>query len=241
MSATLAAYGSAEWEKRYGAEVAVVNDWPSMSINAENRHGQHTAHFPRALRDEFDGLITLPVPKVHAMTVMTGAVKNQWGLVQDAMRLRLHLGLSELLFQFHQEVQPVGVIIDGAFGLTRNGPMLDGIALRLGWLAVATDVWTADMAMAGIMCIDPLSVPYLKYALRQGVPYEDTSSTWLPFEDDRFYLRRNAWNRVARLTWHSSRLNHLVYFSSMSTAMHKAMYKIRDAPPDLALRGRDWA
>jgi uncharacterized protein (DUF362 family) len=241
MSDTLAGYGAERWEKQYGAEVAVVNDWPSMPVSVRNRHGDYTAHFPSALRDEFDGVLTLPVPKVHSMTVMSGAVKNQWGLVQDGMRLRLHLALSEILYGFHQQVQPVGVIIDGTHGLTRNGPMLEGVPLDLGWVAAASDVWTADMALAGIMRIDPTSVPYLKYALSQGIKYEDTSALWKPFEDERFYLRLNVWNRAARLTWHSPKLNYLVYFSPLSTGLHRVMYRFRKAPADLSVRGRDWS
>lgn len=241
MADTLGSYGADEWRRRYGVKVAVVNDWPSMTITVENRHGPFDAHFPRALRDEFDGVITMPVPKVHAMTVMSGAVKNQWGLVQDSMRLRLHLALPEILYEFHRSVQPVGVIIDGTYGLTRNGPMIEGVALELGWVAAASDVWTADMALAGIMKFDPKSVPYLRHALEQDVTFEDSRAVWQPFEDDRFYLRVNIWNRAARLTWRSPSLNHFVYFSSASTALHRVMYRIRQAPPDLAVRGRDWS
>lgn len=241
MADTLASFGADDWRRKYGAEVAVVNDWAGMPISVTNRHGNFTAHFPRALQDEFDGMITIPVPKVHAMTVISGAIKNQWGLVQDGMRLRLHLALSEILHEFHQQVRNVGVIIDGTYGLTRNGPMVDGIALELGWLAAASDVWTADMALAGIMGVDPATVPYLKYAIDNGATYEDASREWMAFKDSRFYLKINLWNRGARSTWHSPALNHLVYFSSLSTALHRIMYKVRSAPADLAVRGRDWS
>jgi len=218
----------------------VVNDWPSMTIKVANCRGEYSAHFPRALADEFDGVITMPVPKVHAMTVMSGAVKNQWGLVQDGMRLRLHLALSEILFEFHKAVKPIGVLVDGTYGLTRNGPMIEGISLDLGWVALASDVWTADIALAGIMGIDPRTVPYLRYALDHQVAYEDVRPAWSPFVDDRFYLRVNLWNRAAKLTWRSPKLNRLVYFSGASNALHKVMYKVRHAPEELAVRGRDW-
>lgn len=241
MADTLTSCGAESWKQKYGVEVAVVNDWDGMPITVSNQHGSYTAHFPRALRDEFDGVITMPVPKVHAMTVMSGAVKNQWGLVQDGMRLRLHLALSELLYAFHQEVRTVGVIVDGTYGLTRNGPMVEGEVLDLGWVASASDVWTADIALAGIMGLNPTTIPYLKYAMDQGVLYEDTSQEWNTFKDDRFYLQLNFWNRAARLTWHSPALNHLVYFSSASTILHQVMYKVRSAPPDLSVRGRDWS
>ena len=58
--------------------------------------------------------------------------------------------------------------------------------------------------------------------------------------DDRFYLKRNLWNRVAKLTWYSPRLNHLVYFSKASSALHKVMYSIREKPDELSARGVDW-
>ena len=241
MRDTFESYGAATWAKRFGAEFAVVNEWPSMQVSVSNRHGAYTARFPKALRDEFDGTISVPVPKVHSMTVMSGAVKNQWGLVQDGMRLRLHLALPELLYEFHRQIQPIGVLIDGTYGLTRNGPMLEGEPIQLGWMAAASDVWTADMALTAIMGIDARSVPYLRYGLERGVAYDDTAATLAPFVDSRFYLKLNTWNRAARLTWSSPILNHLVYFSGASTILHRLMYKLRDAPADLSVRGRDWS
>jgi uncharacterized protein (DUF362 family) len=240
MSEAFSAHGSEAWKRRYGAEVATVTNWPSFEVEVRNRFGSFSAHFPKALLDEFDGVLTLPVPKVHAMTGISGAAKNQWGLVQDPMRLRLHLALSEILFQFHEQVR-VGVLIDGTYGLTRNGPMIEGEALELGWAAAASNVWTADVALAGVMNFPLKRIPYLRHALKAGALVDDTSAIWRPFASNDFYLRRNLWNRAAKLTWFSPRLNHLVYFSSTSDMLHRIMYSIRHAPKVLSLRGRDWS
>jgi uncharacterized protein (DUF362 family) len=239
MSHALSAHGGDAWKRRYGVQVAVVTDWPSFDVRVRNRYGTFSARFPKPLLDEFDGMLTLPVPKVHAMTGISGAAKNQWGLVQDPMRLRLHLALPEILFQFHEQVR-VGVLVDGTYGLTRNGPMIEGEALELGWIAAASDVWTADIALAGIMRFSPRRIPYLKHALEAGAIVGDTSAIWKPFVNSGFYLHRNLWNHVARLTWLSPQLNHLVYFSSISDQLHRIMYSVRRAPTDLSVRGRDW-
>ena len=240
MNRAFSSHGAEVWRRKFGAEVSVVTDWPSFAVEVRNRHGAFSARFPRALLDEYDGVITLPVPKVHAMTGISGAVKNQWGLVQDPMRLRLHLALPEILYDFHTRIR-VGALIDGTYGLTRNGPMIEGEAIDLGWTAGAADVWTADVALAGIMKFSPKRIPYLRYALDAGVMVDDTSETWRPFECNRFYLQHNFWNRAAKLTWHSRRLNHFVYFSRASDLLHQVMYSIRHAPQDLSVRGRDWS
>lgn len=241
MAAALNSLGAEQWRTRYGVEVVVVTDWPSYPITVRNRHGSFTAHFPVALQEEFDALVTVPVPKVHAMTTISGAVKNQWGLVQDPFRLRLHLALPEILFAFHQTVQArVSALVDGTFGLTRNGPMIEGIPLPLGWLAGCDDVWAADVALAGIMGFNTRDIPYLRYALERGITPDSHAEDWADYRDDRFFLSLNIWNRAARLAWHSSRLNHLVYFSRASNVLHQVMYRVRRAPEDLAVRGRDW-
>jgi hypothetical protein len=60
------------------------------------------------------------------------------------------------------------------------------------------------------------------------------------FVTDAFYLRRNLWNRVAKLTWYSRHLNHLIYFSRVSDVLHKVMYSVRRKPVELRAKGVDW-
>ena len=115
--------------------------------------------------------------------------------------------------------------------------------LRQGFQVVA-DPSLADAVLCRIMDVPLRSVAHLRFGDDRGrVPAlagADLPDDLDRYLDDRFYLKRNLWNRVAKLTWYSPRLNHLVYFSKASSALHKVMYAIREKPDELSARGVDW-
>jgi uncharacterized protein (DUF362 family) len=244
MDETFVAFGLDDLTARYGLEVVNLNRWPSTELEVEGRRGRWQVAVPTPVLEEFDTFLTLPVPKVHSMTRMSGAVKNQWGVVQDPMRLALHCGFEEILTALTARLPNPHALVDGSWGLTGNGPMIEGEAIELGWVAGADDLWLCDAVLCRIMGQPPAKVQPLGYAMAAGlVPALDDAE--LPddldrFVDDRFYLRRNVWNRVAKTTWYSPRLNHLVYFSKASGMLHRVMYAVRRKPDELAARGVDW-
>lgn len=244
MDETFRAFALDELVDRFGVEVVNASAWPSLEVRVEGRRGTYDVHLPRPLYEEFDAFITLPVPKVHCMTGISGAVKNEWGIVQDQMRLAFHCAFDEIITEVVDRLPSPFAIVDGTYGLTRNGPMIEGETIDLGWIAGADDLWLADAVLCRIMDVPLRSIAHLRYGLDRGrVPALDAAE--LPadlddFLDDRFYLKRNLWNRVAKLTWYSPRLNHLVYFSAASSALHKVMYSIREKPDELSARGVDW-
>lgn len=244
MDETFAAYRLEELTDRYGLEVVNLNRWPSTTIPVEGRRGRWDVPLPSPVLEEFDTFLTLPVPKVHSMTRISGAVKNQWGIVQDPMRLALHLGLDEILTEVTARLPNAVAVVDGTWGLTGNGPMIEGEAIALDWVAASDDLWLCDLVLCHLMGQRPEQVQPLGWALKQGV-VPSMAASRLPsdldeFVDDRFYLKRNAWNRLAKVTWYSSRLNHLVYFSKASGALHRVMYSVRTKPDELSARGVDW-
>jgi uncharacterized protein (DUF362 family) len=244
MDETFVAFRLDELTDRYGLEVVNVNRWPSTIVPVEGRRGRWDVPVPGPILDEFDTFLTLPVPKVHCMTRISGAVKNQWGIVQDPMRLALHVGIDEILTAVTARLPNPVALVDGTWGLTGNGPMIEGEAIELGWVAAADDLWLCDAVLCHLMGQPPTKVQPLGFGLAQGlVPSLATSR--LPddldaFVDERFYLKRNLWNRVAKVTWYSPRLNHLVYFSGASGLLHRVMYSVRSKPDELSARGVDW-
>ncbi len=245
MDETFTAFELAELTSRLGCETVNVAHAPSTSLSVTTRRfGDFTFDFPRAILESTDLYISMPVPKVHCMTGMSGAVKNAWGLVQDSMRVRLHPALNEILAEIDRRLPLRLAVVDGTYGLTRNGPMIDGQPLELGWFAAADDLRLADHMLCEVMGMDVRKVAHLWHAVETGefavAEADKHRSTVAPFVDERFYLRRNLWNRSAKLTWYSPRLNHLVYFSGLSGVMHKVMYKVRSKPPELSVKGVDW-
>jgi uncharacterized protein (DUF362 family) len=244
MDETFTAFRLEDLTERYGLEVVNLNRWPSTIVPVEGRRGRWDVPLPTPLLEEFDTFLTLPVPKVHAMTRMSGAVKNQWGIVQDPMRLALHLGIDEILAEVTARLPNPVAVVDGTWGLTGNGPMIEGEAIELGWVAAADDLWLCDRVLCQLMGQAPEPVQPLGWGLRQGLVPELATSR-LPadlddFVDARYFLKRNAWNRLAKVTWYSARLNHLVYFSKASGVLHRVMYSVRRKPEELSARGVDW-
>ncbi len=244
MDATFASFRLDELERRYGIEVVNVNRWPSREFEVEARGRVYRASLPSPLFEDFDTLLSTPVPKVHCMTTISGATKNLWGLVQDTLRLRLHCALPQILSKVIQALPGSFAVCDGTYGLTRNGPMVDGEVIPLGWVAASNDLWLHDLMMCRIMGFPATRVQHLAHAVHHGVAPRieecDLMPKWETFVDNRFYLQRNVWNRVAKAAWFSPTINHLVYTSKASGLLHKAMYSVRRKSPDLLARGVDW-
>lgn len=244
MDQTFKAFRLQELKEHYGVRIANVNDWPTRKLLIDHRGSEHTIPFPAPLLTDYDCYISAPVPKVHCMTTISGAIKNQWGLIQDPLRLRLHFALDAILAEIAEHLHRPLAVCDGTYGLTRNGPMVDGEPLDLGWIAGANNLWLHDLMLCRLMRIPVSGVSHLQHAIRTNVAPTlidcDLSPRWEHFVDDRFYLRRNAWNRLAKIAWHSRTINHLAYTSPVSGPLHKAMYKIRRKSPDLLARGVDW-
>jgi uncharacterized protein (DUF362 family) len=182
----------------------------------------------RFLMEETDVFITAPVPKVHMNTVISVAIKNQWGLIRiPAERLRLHPYFKEVVYALNRIHPRTIAVIDGKYGLTRSGPML-GDPLPLNWLMVSDDVVTADCIVAQLLGFHPSEVPYLKWILRQrGAQEPVTNTNWLPFATEPFYLKR-AWTDYPGLwAFHSRALAWLAYESSLSGPLHKLLYRFR--------------
>lgn len=74
-------------------------------------------------------LVTVPVLKTHGKTIISGALKNQWGCLSKA-RHEYHLVLAEAIADINALVRPVLGLTDGTIGLEGNGP-------KSGWPRVA--------------------------------------------------------------------------------------------------------
>lgn len=244
MDETFTNFGLQDLHRHFGVEIVNLARWPSELRTVVRDGRQFEFPVPRPLFEDFTCFLSVPVPKVHCMTTISGALKNQWGVIQDVMRIRLHHVLPEVLCEVNSSLPNVGVIVDGTWGLTRNGPMVDGVALPLGWVAGCNNVFLNDHLLCELMDIPPKRVKHLAFAQTKGlVPARGSYSvppTFGDFKSQEFYLRPNVWNRMAKLTWYSRRLNHLVYFSKLSDLLHRGMYRIRRKPAELHAKGVDW-
>ena len=78
--------------------------------------------FPILVEDT-EVFITLPVAKVHAMTTVSLAAKNQWGCIASEKRCLFHSAFNEIICGLNKLLPKQVVICDGRYVLTDNGPM----------------------------------------------------------------------------------------------------------------------
>lgn len=157
---------------RTGAELVALEREPAREITVTGPRG------PLALRitDWYwraDLVINLCKLKTHNLTVLTGAVKNHFGLVPGLQKAQLHLRLPRaaefgaLLADLAAAV-PMGLhLMDGIVGMDGNGPA-GGRPVPTGVLLAARDPVTVDLGASAVAGIEPADQPILRRCRARG-------------------------------------------------------------------------
>lgn len=125
-----------------------------------------------------DILISLPKFKTHGLTVITGAVKNSYGILPGAQKARLHkaAGLPE---RFHEVIVAVfGLrvpdlfILDAVVGMEGNGPASPDLR-DIGMIMASDNGVALDAVMAGMMGLEPGRLKFLQKAQEMGLGTHD--------------------------------------------------------------------
>jgi len=226
-------YGLYDLEKKYGIRVVNLSQMPYDYLTVYKYGKKFKIEIPIILLREIDAFITLPVPKVHAMTQISLSYKNQWGCVPNVMRLRYHPVFSEAIFALNQAIKNKFTIIDGTYGLTRSGPMA-GDSFEVGWILASNNYEAGDLIAAKLMGVDLKKIKHYYLAFKNGlVPSEreiQINQDYKEFISDKFYLKRDIWNYLALFAWMHPWINHFFYESCAADMLHKIMYTFRKRP-----------
>ena len=121
-----------------------------------------------------DILISLPKFKTHGLTVMTGAIKNSYGILPGAQKARLH-GLAGSPPRFHQVIVEVFrqrvpdlFIMDAVVGMEGNGPASSDLR-EIGLVLAADNAVAMDAVVARMMGLDPGRLRFLQIARELGL------------------------------------------------------------------------
>ena len=128
-----------------------------------------------------DIVISLPKFKTHGLTVMTGAVKNSYGILPGGQKARLHQ-LAGTPERFHKLIVdvfrlrvPDFFIMDAVVGMEGNGPASP--ELREIGLILASDNGVAlDAVVARMMGVDPAKLRFLQKAKAEGLGDFDSAN-----------------------------------------------------------------
>jgi uncharacterized protein (DUF362 family) len=224
-------HGLHEIAARYGAAVKNLSEGRRERVTGEIAGRETSVELPASLLHDTDCFITLPVPKIHAMTVVSLGFKNQWGCIPSEMRIREHAGFARKVLLVHRALRPKIALFDAAHILDRTGPMV-GVPVRMNLLLASDDIGAGSLACCRIMKIDPMRVKHFRLAREERL-FPGTDAELMlnqpleRFSSHHFVLRRTPVNWVALAAFHSKTITSLIYDSSAADWIHALLYKAR--------------
>ncbi len=124
--------------------------------------------------DDADGLVTLAKMKTHALTSMTGVLKNQFGVIPGTVKAKLHVNYADLehfsmmLADINRCVSPRMAVMDGIIAMEGNGPR-NGRPKEANMLLVSADLVAVDTLAAVAMGLEPAELPAIRHAAASGL------------------------------------------------------------------------
>ncbi len=125
--------------------------------------------------NEVDYVVNLPKLKTHGLTLLTGAVKNVFGLIPGIQKGEFHLrfpkpdDFSDNMVEIFAAVQPDFTVMDGISILEGNGPSSGGSVRHTGFLFAGEDAVAVDSVAAHSLGMDPMAVRTTQTAWRQEI------------------------------------------------------------------------
>ena len=227
-------HGIYEMCKRHGAEAVNLtkSEWTSIEVGKGRR--RIDLPFPKMLLDSIDAFITMPVPKVHCMTGVSLAMKNQWGVVPDTLRLNYHYRFTESILEINRRLPFASVIADGTYFLDDNGPM-EGKPIRRDLVIAADTIGEFDRYLCEMMSVDPAKIIHLRHAM--GAGFVPRNLDEIEFDREQLErlryearLRRTPRNWMVLTFFHSKHLTRLIYTSAFGRLLHHAFYAVVGKP-----------
>jgi uncharacterized protein (DUF362 family) len=231
---TFAGHGIYELGKQYDVEVVNLCDEPREMITFSSGERIHQLPLPVRLLHETDLFISMPVPKIHAMTGLTLAYKNQWGCVPDIMRLRRHYVFDDAIVAINKALKPA-VLADGTYFLDRNGPM-DGDPVRMDLIIAASDAGAFDRYVSELMGFPWQRVRHMRRAVALGdmpANLDEISYNISPAEarTHTFHLERKLRHWIALSGFNSRFLTWFGYEAWFGrVVLHALLYAIAGKP-----------
>jgi len=158
----------------------LVNLWglDYVSAGVPDPHALNAVPIP-ALVAEAGLVVSFPKLKTHLLTLVTGAVKNNYGYLPLQVRLRLHrehiapTDFAATVVDVYAASKPGLTVMDGVEALEGNGPSRGGQPRHLGVLIGGRDGVAVDAVASAIIGVEPMSVPTTRMAHERGLGVGD--------------------------------------------------------------------
>ena len=127
-----------------------------------------------------DAIISVCKMKTHALENITGAVKNQYGLVYGTHKAAGHAKYPDsrkfagMLADLDAYLKPRLYIMDGIIAMEGNGPG-SGDPVPMGMILLSRDPVALDTVFARLVYVDPKNVPTCTAGAKRGLGTMDDS------------------------------------------------------------------
>jgi len=157
-------------------------------------------------------LITLPVLKTHALTVFSGALKNQWGCIPRYDRILLHKNLDKLIPLVNALLKPTFAVMDGIWGMEGRGPT-SGKPRYAGLLLASRYPASLDATAMRLIGLNPYESKHVVLAAEQGLGAISKSDIIVDgnFEDYKMKFEPATLDWAVKLMNNLSRYKFFVY------------------------------
>jgi uncharacterized protein (DUF362 family)/NAD-dependent dihydropyrimidine dehydrogenase PreA subunit len=132
--------------------------------------------------DNCEYLVSVPKFKTHDFTILTGAIKNLFGLVWGTYKTELHKKYSDkaafanILVDIYKESKPALSIVDGVVAMEGDGPGTGGKLRNLGLILAGSDAVALDTVLALVMGLRPFDILTTKFAAQRGLGTGDINA-----------------------------------------------------------------
>lgn len=114
---------------------------------------------------EVDYYISFAKLKTHTMQVISGIMKNQFGVLPEKLKIVYHPHLSKVICDLYRVRPPDFCLVDGLIAQEGPGPV-DGLPRRMGMIIGGTDAVATDHVCSRLMGKNPQQVPHLRMAAK---------------------------------------------------------------------------
>ena len=219
---------------KYGASIINLSNAPRELAETTIDRKKVRVELPSVLLHESDLFITMPVPKVHVMTRISYAFKNQWGCIPVIKRFRYHPGFDFNVLAVNKLLKTRIAIYDGTFFLDRTGPM-EGNPFPMNLILAADDPGAGDLVCCEIMGFHPSRIKHLRLAQKVGMMPTSLGELTLnksldQFKTHRFTLQRTLKHYISLIAFNSDLLLRMVSNPVIAKPIYKVFYGIFGRP-----------
>jgi uncharacterized protein (DUF362 family) len=215
-----------------GVELVNLSKLPSKFVEDKIQGKRVKVQLPNLLLDGIDCFVSVPVLKVHAMTTVTLSMKNLWGCHPDTMRCLQHQNLAHKLTLIAKIVNPRIIVIDGLYGLDRNGPM-SGDPVKMDLIITSDNPVVADALGAEIMGFSPKKIEHIRIAEKEGLGTTNLEEVrinkdWRQYKR-QFYVKKTFIDRINILPFKSDFIARTVFDSSLTPLIYKVVNLLKSS------------